>query len=74
MKPSEELTVPQAARYLKVNEETVRRNVRSGRLRAVKRGTQWFMSREDLTMFAERYDARTGEFKTRPRTDAERER
>ena len=32
MQLAEELSVPQVATYLKVNEETVRRNIRSKRL------------------------------------------
>lgn len=60
----EELTVPEAAMYLRVNEETVRRNIRSRRLRALKRGTQWFVSREDLNLFAGRYDSRTGKIRS----------
>ena len=38
MKMPEELTVPQAATYLNVSEETVRRNIRSKRLKALRRG------------------------------------
>ncbi len=57
------LTVPQAARDLKVNEETVRRNIRSGRLEATKMGNQYFISRENLNVFASYYDRRTGKRK-----------
>lgn len=60
---SEEVTVPEAASYLKVNEETVRRNIRAKRLRALRRGTQWFIQRDDLLLFAGTYDTRTGKRK-----------
>jgi len=58
-----ELTTPEAARYLRVSEETVRRNIRSKRLKAFRRGTQWFINREDLSVFAGRYDAKTGKIR-----------
>ena len=48
----EYLTVPEAARNLRVNEETIRRNVRSGRLKAEKIGNQWFIRKSDLSSFA----------------------
>lgn len=57
----EELTVPQAASYLKVSEETVRRNIRSKRLRALRRGTQWFIPQDVLLVFASSYDPKTGQ-------------
>ena len=59
----EELTVPQAAAFLKVSEETVRRNIRAKRLIALRRGTQWFIPREDLATFANVYDPRTGKIR-----------
>ena len=59
----EEYTVPQAASYLNVSEETVRRNIRSKRLSALRRGTQWFIPRDVLLVFANRYDPRTGEIR-----------
>jgi len=55
-----EMTVPEAATFLKVNQETVRRNIRTKRLQAFKRGTQWFISREDIQSFASHYNAKTG--------------
>jgi len=45
------LTVPEAAKGLRVNEETVRRHVRSGRLKAEKIGNQWFIHRDELSSF-----------------------
>ena len=63
MTTQEELTVPQAADFLKVSEETVRRNIRAKRLIALRRGTQWFIPREDLVIFANVYDPRTGKIR-----------
>lgn len=59
----EEFTVPQAAMYLNVSEETVRRNIRAKRLSAMRRGTQWFIPREVLVLFANSYDPKTGKIK-----------
>ena len=56
----EEFTVPQAAVYLKVSEETVRRNIRAKRLLALRRGTQWFIPSDVLALFAGCYDPKTG--------------
>ena len=61
MQLAEELSVPQVATYLKVNEETVRRNIRSKRLPAIRHGTQWFVSRDDLLVFASSYDPKSGQ-------------
>ena len=63
MNMPEEFTVPQAASYLDVSEETVRRNIRSKRLRALRRGTQWFIPREVLMVFADAYDSKTGQIR-----------
>ena len=57
----EELTVPQAASYLRVSEETVRRNIRAKRLQALRRGTQWFIQRDVLVIFADSYNPKTGQ-------------
>ncbi len=57
----EELTVPQAASYLRVSEETVRRNIRAKRLQALRRGTQWFIQRDVLVIFANSYNPKTGQ-------------
>ena len=56
----DEFTVPQAASCLNVSEETVRRNIRSKRLKALRRGTQWFIPRDVLFVFASSYDPKTG--------------
>ena len=63
MDPPEEFTVPQAASFLRVSEETVRRNIRSRRLRALRRGTQWFIPHDVLLVFASSYDPRTGQMR-----------
>ena len=63
MNAPEEFTVPQAASYLSVSEETVRRNIRSKRLRALRRGTQWFIPHEVLVVFANSYDPKTGQIR-----------
>ncbi|MGH9481352.1 MAG: helix-turn-helix domain-containing protein [Terriglobales bacterium] len=41
-------TLPEAARRLRRNPETLRRWIRSGRLRARKLGTQYFIEEADL--------------------------
>ncbi len=61
MNMPEEFTVPQAASYLNVSEETVRRNIRSKRLSAFRRGTQWFIPHDVLLVFANSYDPKTGQ-------------
>ena len=61
-----EYTVPQAASYLNVSEETVRRNIRSKRLTAIRRGTQWFIRRDVLVVFANSYDPKTGQIRQMP--------
>ena len=63
MNMPEEYTVPQAAFYLSVSEETVRRNIRSKRLKALRRGTQWFIPRDVLLVFANSYDPKTGQIR-----------
>ena len=59
----DEYTVPQAASILNVSEETVRRNIRSKRLVALRRGTQWFVQHAVLVRFAKNYDPKTGKIK-----------
>ena len=59
----EEFTVPQAASYLRVSEETVRRNIRSRRLKALRRGTQWFIPKDVLIVFSNSYDPKTGKIR-----------
>jgi len=54
------LSVPEAAKHLGVIEETVRRHVRSGKLRAERLGHQWFIHVDDLGTFSEQYNPHTG--------------
>ena len=63
MNTPDEFTVPQAASYLNVSDETVRRNIRSKRLKALRRGTQWFIPRDVLVIFANSYDPKTGQIR-----------
>ena len=63
MNTPDEFTVPQAASYLNVSEETVRRNIRSKRLKALRKGTQWFVPRDVLVIFANSYDPKTGQIR-----------
>ena len=63
MNMPDEYTVPQAASYLNVSEETVRRNIRSKRLKALRRGTQWFIPHDILVVFANSYNPKTGQIR-----------
>ena len=63
MNMPDEFTVPQAASYLNVSEETVRRNIRAKRLSALRRGTQWFILCDVLVVFANSYDPKTGQIR-----------
>ena len=63
MNTPDEFTVPQAASYLNVSEETIRRNIRSKRLSALRRGTQWFIPYDVLVVFANSYDSKTGQIR-----------
>ena len=63
MNMPEEFTVPQATSYLIVSEETVRRNIRSKRFTALRRGTHWFIRRDVLMVFANSYDPKTGQIR-----------
>jgi excisionase family DNA binding protein len=49
------LTVPEAARRIGKNPETIRRWIRSGRLRARKVGTQHVIDEKDLEVAADEY-------------------
>ena len=49
--PKDYYSVPEFAKRLLVNEETVRRHIRAGRLRAERIGNQWFIRQEDLRIF-----------------------
>ena len=57
----EEFTVPRAASYLNVSEETIRRNMGPKPLKALRRGTQWFTLRDVLLVFANSHDPTTSQ-------------
>lgn len=59
----DKFSIREASSRLGVHEETVRRRVRSGSLRAEKLGGQWFINREDLNVFSATYDPKTGKRK-----------
>jgi len=46
------LTVPEVAQYLRIDEQTVYRLLRTGQLRGVKAGREWRVHREVLERFA----------------------
>ena len=58
--PDQTLTVLEVARILKMHKESVRRNIRRGRLRATKISNHYFISRDALSLFVSHYDRRTG--------------
>lgn len=55
--------VHEAAKRLGIHEESVRRLIRIGTIPATKIGGQWYIDREDLAIFANTYDAKTGKRK-----------
>ena len=54
------LSVPEAARQMDLNPETIRRHIRVGTLDALKIGQQWFLTKEEADAFLSKYDRRTG--------------
>jgi len=54
------LGVRSAARQLSIHEESLRRLLRMGFLNAEKIGGQWFIHKEQLTIFTATYNAKTG--------------
>ena len=54
------VSVRQAARHIGIHEESLRRLLRLGSPPAVKIGTQWFIRKEHLDLFAATYNAKTG--------------
>lgn len=57
---SDLLSVPDAAKQMNLNPETVRRHIRGGTLGAVKIGQQWFLTKEATDAFLANYDRKTG--------------
>lgn len=60
MDAPDELTVPPATSCLRLSEETVRRNIGAKRLKALRRGTKWFILHDVLVVVANSYDPNTG--------------
>ena len=54
------LSVPEAARQMDLNPETIRRHIRVGTLDALKIGQQWFLTKDATDTFLLNYDRRTG--------------
>ena len=54
------LSVPEAAKHMSLNPETVRRHIRGGTLSAIKIGQQWFITKEDRDTFLASYNRKTG--------------
>ena len=57
---SDLLSVPEAAKQMDLNPETIRRHIRVGTLYALKIGQQWFLTKEETGAFLSKYDRRTG--------------
>ena len=57
------LSVPEAAKQMSLNAETVRRHIRGGTLSAVKIGQQWFLTKANTDAFLAGYDRKTGKSK-----------
>ncbi len=60
MQFSDLMSVPDAARHMDLNPETVRRHIRAGSMNAVKIGQQWFLTHDEAEDFLPKYDRRTG--------------
>jgi len=54
------VTIHEAAKQLRIHEESLRRIIRIGALPADKVGGQWFISKEQLAVFSNAYDHKTG--------------
>jgi len=54
------INVREAARQVGIHEESLRRLLRLGSPPGVKIGGQWFISKEQLTLFTATYDTKTG--------------
>ena len=58
--PNKTLTVLQVASELKMHRESVRRNIRRGRLPASKISNRYFIHRDDFDVFVSHYDRKSG--------------
>lgn len=54
------VNVREAARQIGIHEESLRRLLRLGSPPAMKIGSQWFIRREQLSLFTATYNAKTG--------------
>ena len=54
------VNIHEAAKRLGIHEESLRRIIRIGTLPAEKIGGQWFISKEQLAIFSNVYDHKTG--------------
>jgi len=54
------ITIHEAAKQLGIHEESLRRIIRIRTLPAEKIGGQWFISKEQLAIFSNAYDPKTG--------------
>jgi transposase-like protein len=54
------VNVRDAARQIGIHEESLRRLLRQGSPSGEKIGGQWFIRKEQLTLFTATYDAKTG--------------
>jgi len=54
------INIHEAAKQLRIHEESLRRLIRIGTLPAEKIGGQWFILRDQFAIFANTYDPKTG--------------
>lgn len=59
-KPDEGMTLAEAAEKLKLRPDTLRRQIRQGRLRGVKRGRDWFVTPAAVDHYREFHQGRVG--------------
>lgn len=55
--------VHEASRRLGIHDESLRRLIRIGTIPATKIGGQWYIDKEQLSLFAATYDGKTGKRK-----------
>ena len=54
------VNIREAARHIGIHEESLRRLLRQGSPPGEKIGGQWFIRREQLSLFSATYDTKTG--------------
>ena len=57
------ISVREAAKRLRIHEESLRRIIRIGTLPAEKIGGQWYVDKDKLNVFASTYDTKSGKRK-----------